>query len=144
MAALALVGITGMYLRQVRKNGVLGLVGYLVFGAGYLASSCIAFVAAFVLPTVAETDPGYVNDVLAAATGGSATGDIGLLQTVLQVSGLRLPGRRPRSSASRCTGPASSPAGPPPSSPSAASSPPRSPCCRTPSTGSWPSPTASP
>jgi len=28
MTALALVGITGMYLNQVRRNGVLGLVGY--------------------------------------------------------------------------------------------------------------------
>ncbi len=28
MAALALVGITGMYLRQVKETGVLGLVGY--------------------------------------------------------------------------------------------------------------------
>ena len=30
MAALALVGITGMYLRQVKQIGVLGLIGYLV------------------------------------------------------------------------------------------------------------------
>ena len=37
MAALALAGITGMYLRQDRKAGLLGLVGYLVFAAGYLA-----------------------------------------------------------------------------------------------------------
>ncbi len=36
MAALALAGITGMYLRQVKQIGVLGLVGYLVLGAGYL------------------------------------------------------------------------------------------------------------
>jgi hypothetical protein len=28
MAVLALVGITGMYLSQVRRNGVLGLVGF--------------------------------------------------------------------------------------------------------------------
>lgn len=28
MAVLALVGITGMYLSQTRRNGVLGLVGY--------------------------------------------------------------------------------------------------------------------
>ena len=31
MAALALAGITGMYLRQVRQAGLLGLVGYLLF-----------------------------------------------------------------------------------------------------------------
>ena len=29
MCALAVIGITGMYLGQVRRNGVLGLVGYL-------------------------------------------------------------------------------------------------------------------
>ena len=34
MAVLALAGITGMYLRQVRQMRVLGLIGYLVFAAG--------------------------------------------------------------------------------------------------------------
>ena len=41
MAVLALVGITGMYLRQVRQTGVLGLVGYLLFGTGYVVIMCI-------------------------------------------------------------------------------------------------------
>ena len=49
---LALAGIAGMYLSQVRRNGVLGLIGYLVF-----------------------------------ATGGTATGDIGALETINQVQG---------------------------------------------------------
>ena len=88
MATLALAGITGMYLRQVKQIGLLGLVGYLIFGAGYLTIIGVAFVSAFVLPSIAETDPGYVNDVLAAATNGSATGDIGLMQSALNVSGI--------------------------------------------------------
>ena len=88
MAALALAGITGMYLRQVRQIGVLGLIGYVVFCAGYLTIMSVAFVSAYVLPTIAETDPGYVSDVLAAGTNGSATGDIGLMQTAFNVSGL--------------------------------------------------------
>ena len=88
MAALALVGITGMYLRQVRQIGLLGLIGYVVFAAGYLTIMSVAFVSAYVLPTIAETSPGYVSDVLAAATNGSASGDIGLMQTMLNVSGL--------------------------------------------------------
>ena len=88
MAALALAGITGMYLRQVRQIGLLGLIGYLLFGAGYLTIMSVAFVSAYVLPSIAGTDPGYVNDVLAAATNGSATGDIGLLQSALDVSGI--------------------------------------------------------
>jgi hypothetical protein len=88
MAALALAGITGMYLRQLKQIGVLGLLGYLLFGAGYLTVMSTAFVSAYVLPSLADTDPGYVNDVLAAATNGTATGDIGLLQTALQVQGI--------------------------------------------------------
>ena len=51
--------------------GVLGLVGYLVLGAGYLVMLGIEFVGAFVLPTVADTEPGYVNDVIVAAAGGT-------------------------------------------------------------------------
>jgi hypothetical protein len=86
MAALSLAGITGMYLSQVRRNGVLGLVGYLVLSAGYLMVMCTAFAAAFVLPTVAESNPGYVNDVINAITG-SPTGDIGALATVIQIQG---------------------------------------------------------
>lgn len=88
MAALALVGITGMYLRQVKQIGLLGLLGYLLFGAGYLTIIGVAFVSAYVLPSIAETDPGYANDVLAAATNGTATGDIGLMQAALTVSGI--------------------------------------------------------
>ena len=37
MAVLSLIGITGIYLRQVRQTGVLGLIGYVVMGLGYLA-----------------------------------------------------------------------------------------------------------
>jgi hypothetical protein len=88
MAVLALVGITGMYLRQMKEIGVLGLIGYLLFGAGYVVITCTSFVAAYVLPSIAETDPGYVNDVIAAATRGTVTGDIGLLQNAFQVQGI--------------------------------------------------------
>ncbi|MEI8409061.1 MULTISPECIES: hypothetical protein [unclassified Kribbella] len=87
MVALALAGFTGMYLSQVRRNGLLGLVGYLVLTLGYLVIMFTTFVSAYVLPSIAETSPGYVNDVIAAFTGGSATGDIGALQTAQQVQG---------------------------------------------------------
>lgn len=87
MAALVLVGITGMYLRQVTTMGVLGLIGYVVYGAAYLSIMCTTFVSGYVLPSLADTDPGYVTDVLTAATGHTPAGDIGLLGTVLQVQG---------------------------------------------------------
>jgi hypothetical protein len=88
MAVLALVGITCMYLSQVRRNGVLGLIGYLVLAAGYLVIMSTTFVAAFVLPSIAGTDPAYVRDVIAVFIGNTATGDIGLLSVVFQVQGL--------------------------------------------------------
>jgi hypothetical protein len=95
MAVLALAGITGMYLSQVRRNGVLGLVGYLVFAANYLSIMCTTYLTAFVLPTVAENDPSYVEDVIALSTGrGTVTGDLGALavswgqvQAVLYLAG---------------------------------------------------------
>src|SRR6185503_7733634 len=92
MAALALVGITGMYLRQVRQTGVLGLLGYALFGTGYLGILSTSFLGAYVLPALAGRDPAYVDQVLFAATaghGGTDTGvDIGLLQTAFTVQGI--------------------------------------------------------
>ncbi len=87
MAALALAGITGMYLRQYRKAGLLGLVGYLVFAAGYLAMLSVQVIAATVLPNLVDTEPGFVNDVVAAAAGSTPNGDIGGLQTLFNVVG---------------------------------------------------------
>jgi hypothetical protein len=87
MAALALAGVTGMYLRQYRKAGLLGLIGYLVFAAGYLAMFSVEVIAAAVLPNLVHTQPGFVNDVVVAAAGGTPTGDIGGLQTVFDLAG---------------------------------------------------------
>jgi hypothetical protein len=77
MAVLSLAGITGMYLRQVRQTGVAGLIGYVLFALGYLVIMCEEVIGLCVLPALAHRDPGYVNDVLAVAMGGTATGDIG-------------------------------------------------------------------
>lgn len=87
MAVLALAGITGMYLRQHRRAGLLGLTGYVVFALGYLGMFGTELIAAAVLPTVADTDPGYANDVIVAATGGTPVGDIGAMQTLLSLTG---------------------------------------------------------
>ena len=82
MSALALAGITGMYLRQVRQTGILGLLGYVLFAAGYLLMLSIEVVAAAVLPVLAHVAPGYVADVLAVAFGGTPTEGIGAMQAV--------------------------------------------------------------
>ena len=88
MSALALVGITGMYLRQVRQVGVVGLIGYALFGAGYLLMFSTEVISAYVLPALVNVAPGYVNDILVAAAGGTPAGDIGAMTTVLAVTGV--------------------------------------------------------
>jgi hypothetical protein len=87
MAVLSLVGITGIYLRQVRQTGVLGLIGYVVLGVGYLGILATQIVGVFVLPALAASQPGYVNDVLAVATSGTPVGDIGPLQILIKGGG---------------------------------------------------------
>ncbi|MET3720749.1 MULTISPECIES: hypothetical protein [unclassified Arthrobacter] len=79
MAGLALLGITGMYLRQVTQAGVLGLVGYLLFGAGYVIMTSVEVIGTVVFPTLARSNPGYVNDVFALILGEPVHGDIGLM-----------------------------------------------------------------
>jgi hypothetical protein len=88
MAALALVGITGMYLRQFRQVGVVGLVGYLLLGAGYLLMFATEVISAYVLPTLVNVAPAYVNDILVGAAGGTPAGDIGAMKTVLAATGV--------------------------------------------------------
>jgi hypothetical protein len=88
MAALALAGITGVYLRQVTQIGVLGLLGYVLFAAGYLSMLGTEYVGALVLPSIAHGATAYVNDVLAVANNRPATGDIGLMHAAIVFTGI--------------------------------------------------------
>ncbi len=88
MAVLALVGIAGMYLRQVRRIGGLGLVGYLLFSLGYLAMLCVETIALVVIPTIALSSTEYVDGVVAVATNGSSNADLGLFVPLNGVQGL--------------------------------------------------------
>src|SRR6476659_10099111 len=87
MAVFSLLGITGIYLRQVKQTGALGLIGYVVLGVGYLAIFGVQVVGVFVLPGLAASEPGFVNDVLAVAASGTPINDIGPLQILIQGGG---------------------------------------------------------
>jgi hypothetical protein len=88
MAALALAGFAGMFLRNRHRFGPLGLSGYLLISVGYLAMLANQAIVACVLPVVARTSPGYVEDYLVAAMGGSPSGDIGHMQVLFMVTGI--------------------------------------------------------
>ncbi|GAB3825836.1 hypothetical protein [Kribbella italica] len=88
MAVLALAGITGMFLRHRRQFGVLGLAGYVLLSIGYLAMFAVQCIVAVVLPTVARTSPGYVQDFIDGAVGRTPAGDIGRASELFLVSGI--------------------------------------------------------
>jgi hypothetical protein len=87
---LSLVGVTGVYLRQVRESGVLGLIGYVLLGAAFLTMMSIEVLVMVVLPPLAHSATGYVSDVIAVALQGSAAGDIGLFPALNTAAGLLL------------------------------------------------------
>jgi hypothetical protein len=86
MCVLALIGISGAYLRQVHQAGLLGLIGYGLFATCFLVIFGFTFVEAFVLPSLADQAPQFVDDVLAVPTGGDVVGDVGALRAVSGLS----------------------------------------------------------
>ena len=85
MAVCSLIGITGIYLRQVQKSGLLGLIGYAVLAVGYLTILSVQLIGVFVLPDLADVRPDYVDDVLAVATSGTPVGDVSRMQTLSHI-----------------------------------------------------------
>lgn len=88
MAVLALAGFSGMFLRNRHRFGVLGVLGYVALSIGYLTMFANQCIVAYALPVVARTSPGYVQDYLDAAMGGSPAGDIGHMQDLFLVTGI--------------------------------------------------------
>ena len=88
MAVLALIGVTGLYLRQVRETGVLGLIGFLLFGIAFIMIAMVSFAEAVILPQIADVAPGYVNDVLATLVGAEVNGEVGGLGLANGVAGV--------------------------------------------------------
>jgi len=86
MAILALIGVAGLYLRQVRETRVLGLVGVVLLGIGFLMIAIVSFAEAVILPQIVGTAPGYVSDFLATLVGGPVRGDVGGFTVANQVA----------------------------------------------------------
>src|SRR5919205_3913659 len=61
MCVLALVGLTGMFLRHRSRFGVLGLAGFALLTVGYLAMFATECIVGYVLPAIAHSDPAYVQ-----------------------------------------------------------------------------------
>jgi hypothetical protein len=88
MAALALVGLAGMFLRHRDRFGLLGRVGYGLLSAGYVAMFAAESFIGYYLPTVAHSNPTYVQHVINAAIAHGPSGGIGPVKLLFLVMGI--------------------------------------------------------
>lgn len=83
---LGLVGVSGIYLRQVKEVGVLGLVGYVMLSLFFLLVAAFTFAEMFILPPLASEAPQFVDSFLGIFAGTPATVDLGALGAMGAVS----------------------------------------------------------
>ncbi len=88
MSLLGLLGIAGLYARQVEEAGWLGLAGYLLFSLFWALQAPYGFAEAFFLPQLTTAAPEVVQGWLAIIVGGAEGMNLGALATVYQVAGL--------------------------------------------------------
>ena len=91
MCVLALIGFTGMFLRHRSRFGILGVAGFALLTIGYLAMFATECIVGYVLPTLAHSNPAYVEGVIDAAMGRGTSVDIGHMQLLLTAMGLGYP-----------------------------------------------------
>jgi len=84
-AVLVMIGLTGLYLRQVREFGVLGLIAYALFGFFFVLQAAFNFAEAFIAPLIAVDAPKLAVDIVGLFGRYPAVNDLGALAALPQV-----------------------------------------------------------
>lgn len=87
MSVFFLIGMAGIYMKQAEKAGWLGLIGSIVFGLFWLASTAFGFVEAFVLPVLVSEAPEFVEGFLGIFGGGGSEAELGVLPALAPMAG---------------------------------------------------------
>ena len=87
MCLFGLLGLAGLYARQVKETGWLGLAGYLLFSLFFAHTLAFAFTEAFILPRLATAAPEFVVSFLGVFNGNPGAMDLGVLPTLYAVAG---------------------------------------------------------
>lgn len=88
MDLLSLLGIAGLYARQVEKSGWLGLAGYLVFSLFWALSMAFHFAEAFISPVLATESPKFVEGFLGIITSAPSEINLGGLPAAYALAGI--------------------------------------------------------
>jgi hypothetical protein len=87
MSLFALFGVAGLYVRQVREAGWLGLAGYVLFSLFWALTLVFQFIEAFISPVLATESPAYVEGLLGIPSGHASPTDLGALPEIYAVTG---------------------------------------------------------
>jgi hypothetical protein len=118
MCLLFLIGIAGLYARQVNEAGWLGLASFLLLIVCWWIQTAFVFAEAFIAPPLATTAPDFVDGFLGISYGHTGGIDLGALPAIYGLMGILYMLGGCCSASLRCV-PASCLAGQPGCSPSA-------------------------
>jgi len=88
ISIFGLLGITGLYARQVEETGWKGLAGYLLLTIYYAVQMCISFIEPTVLPLLTTIAPTFVESALQLSSGTGSPTNLGALTTVYSLASI--------------------------------------------------------
>ncbi len=88
MDILALLGLAGLYAKQVEKSGWLGLAGYLLFSLFWASSLASHFIEAFISPLLATNAPKLAEGLLGIVNGAPSEISLGTFPAVNMLAGI--------------------------------------------------------
>ena len=88
ISIFGLLGIAGLYARQVEETGWKGLTGYLLLTIYYAVQMCISFIEPTVLPLLTTTAPTFVESMLQLSSGTGVPTNLGSLTNVYSLASI--------------------------------------------------------
>lgn len=87
MSFFGLLGITGLYARQVKETGWLGLAGFVLLSLWLVLLVPFTFAEVFILPRLATEAPAFVESFLGMFNGHPGEMDLGAIKTLWDLDG---------------------------------------------------------
>jgi len=87
MGFFGLLGIAGLYARQVKESGWLGLIGFILFSLWLVVTTGFTFAEVFILPLLVSTAPAFAAGFLGSFSGPVSGINMGILPTLWTLDG---------------------------------------------------------
>ncbi len=87
MSMLFLVGLTGIYVRQVKESRLLGLIGFVLFSAAWALELAFIFAEAFIIPVLATAAPTFIEGFFGIVNGHPVATELGALPGIYGLLG---------------------------------------------------------